>query len=293
MLNLKDIKKLHSDHPFPKEVSEIREKILDAFKTLSFDPGPHKYMVTDEQIELPSVSSIASRFAPKEDWDEITRKYALKHNMEVDVVKRMWKENNIRSTNNGTSTHLFLESYMWFFLDQIDKIDPVILPQFEEGYLIPYGAKQEAGMKYFMSLYNTYYDNSVPVKLYPVMPETRMYVFKDNQFGIKTRFAGTMDILLTYQDPNDGIWKLVCDDWKTNKTLVNEFSRSNSKRMLSPFNDMYEEPMGHYTIQLSAYTVMLRQLGYIVADRNLVWLKDDSNFERIHIDDRSSEFLNF
>ena len=54
---------------------------------------------------------------------------------------------------------------MHFFLGHPEKIDPVVLPQYEDGFLIPLNQKQEAGMKYYELLYNSFYDDSVKIKV--------------------------------------------------------------------------------------------------------------------------------
>lgn len=293
MLNISDIKKMYSDHPVPDEVEQIRRAINSAFSELMFEPASHTYTVNEggKDIKFPSVSSIASSFEKKKNWDMIAENYAAENGMLTEDVKRMWREKNIRSTNNGTSTHLFLESYMWFFLGHPEKIDPVIMPQYEDGWLIPYGNKQSAGAKYFEDMYKSYYDDTVKIKVYPVMPETRMYVFKNNDLGVTKRFAGTMDILLAYNDPDDGRWKLICDDWKTNGSLSNDYNRRCQNMMLPPFDGYVDEAFSHYTIQLSAYTMMLRQLGYEVPHRNIVWLKEDCSYERFELNDESDKLI--
>ncbi len=295
MLNIEDIKKLHYDFPEPKEVNEIREHILSSFSNLVFKEKGHTYHVKEDgkTIKLQSVSSIVSSFEPYANWDLITENYAAKNGMTVEAVSRMWKEKNIRSTNNGTSTHLFLESYMWFFIGHPEKIDPIIKPQYEDGYLIPYGNKQIAGVKYFEDLYNTYYNDSVQIKVYPVIPEARMYVFKDNKFGLKKRFAGTTDITLAFEDPSDSKWKLISDDWKTNESLTNSFSRNKGKMMEHPFENYVDESFSHYTIQLSAYQIMLNQLEYEVPYRNIVWLKEDSTYDRYPVNDETEKLIEF
>ena len=128
MLHIDDIKQYYKEFPEPPEIQKIRDTIKGAFKDLQFDPEPHKYYVEEEgkKIELKSVSKFVSSFEPYTDWDSIKETYALKNNLTVDQVTRMWKEKNIRSTNNGTSTHLFGESYFWFILNHPEKIDPVI-----------------------------------------------------------------------------------------------------------------------------------------------------------------------
>lgn len=295
MLNIKDIEELHLDFPEPSEIDSMRNDILSSFSDLKFNEKKHLYSVKEDgkNVSLPSVSSIVSSFEPYADWDRITENYAAKNNMTVESVSRMWKEKNIRSTNNGTLTHLFLESYMWFFLGHPEKIDPIIKPQYEDGYLIPYGNKQMAGAKYFEDLYNTYYNDSVYIKVYPVMPETRMYVFKDNPLGLKKRFAGTMDIMLAFNDPSDGKWKIISDDWKTNESLTNSFSRNKGKMLNKPFGDYIDESFSHYTIQLSAYQIMLNQLGYEVPYRNIVWLKDDGSYDRYPVNDETKRLIDF
>ena len=293
MLNIEDIKRFRRDFPEPVEIRLMRENLVKSFGGLRFEPEPHKYSVDEDDgsVELPSVSKVIKDFENKKDGDGIASRYARKNGMTVDQVKRMWKENNIRSTNNGTSVHLFLESYMHFFLGHPEKIDPVILPQYEDGFLIPLNQKQEAGMKYYESLYNSFYDDSVKIKVSPVMPELQMYIFKDNKFGIQRRYAGTMDILLAYQDPTDEKYKLICDDWKTNASLYNDYARNMGEFMLPPFESYIDESFSHYTAQLSSYTIALRQLGYQVPARNIVWLKGDATFERIPVNDLSNSLI--
>lgn len=138
MLNIKDIRK--RNHVEPDEVKEIRENILNSFSKLEFQEGPHKYYIHNEdgtKTEVPSVSGVTHQFKPHFDQEEKATAYALKNNMLVEDVLRMWEETNIKATNNGTSTHLFGEAYMYFVTDQIDKIPDIIKPQYEKGYLIP------------------------------------------------------------------------------------------------------------------------------------------------------------
>jgi len=299
LLHIDDIVKMHKNYPFPKEITDIRNHITDAFKDLRFDPVPHKYYVPTGKLDpngnpiemcLESATTFLKRFEQPVDWDQKARDKAIRTGSTYEAIKREWDETKIIAANNGTSTHLFLESYMWFFLGMPERIDPVILPQYESGYLVPYGPKQEAGVKYFERIYNTINSND-PFKKYPVMPETKMYIFEDNPFGITDRIAGTMDILLAFCDVNG--WNLICDDWKTNKSLYNDYNRTYQVAMCYPFDDYIDEAYGHYTLQLSAYTLMLRQLNYRVPYRNLVWLKDDGNFERIKINDLSDRFITY
>jgi hypothetical protein len=68
-------------------------------------------------------------------------------------------------------------------------------------------------------------------------------------------------------------------DFKTNASLINEFSRLNNKMMKAPFTYMYDESLGVYTLQLSAYQIPLEDIGLKVIARRIVWLKDDGTYE--------------
>lgn len=216
MLHDDEINQRLVDYPEPEEVKNIRENIKTSFKDLEFQEGPHKYYVhygKKKKEELPSVSSVVAGFEQYTDWDTVKERYALKNDLTVDEVTRMWKETNIIATNNGTSTHLFGEMYMHYFQGHPELICDIIKPQYEDGFLIPYSGKQMAAMAYYKEMYDSFYDNTKTIKMYPVMPESQIYIYKDNEFGIKKRYAGTFDILHAYQDKT-GKWKLAIHDWK-------------------------------------------------------------------------------
>ena len=67
----------------------------------------------------------------------------------------------------------------------------------------------------------------------------------------------------------------------TNESLVKDYSHEHNKMMLPPFDDLYSESKGKYTLQLSAYQIPLEDIGLKVIARRLVWLKSDENYELI------------
>lgn len=94
--------------------------------------------------------------------------------------------------------------------------------------------------------------------------------------------------MLYYRDGSDGKPEgFVLMDYKTNQSLTSAYSRDHSKMLLPPFGDLYEEPLGDYTIQLSLYALMLEDIGINVLDRVLVWLKDDGTYETHSLPDVS------
>lgn len=268
-------------NPEPIEVTKMREHILTSFKDLEFYEEGHKYLLGGTQI--PSVSSLIEDLTPKVDWERIKKGKAKKEGCTVEELTRQWEENNVLSTNNGTSTHLYGEMMMKFLLGE-EVFDPIIQPQYEKGYLLPYGGKQMAVQKYWQDIYGC-------SALYPLIPEARMYMPEDNKFGIKKLYCGTADLLFALF--HNGEWVLDIMDYKTNISLTNDFSRAKGKMMLSPFNDIIDESLGHYTIQLSLYSLMLMNLGYKVIDRRLIWLKEDGTYEKIALPDITQRLIEY
>lgn len=286
MLNINDIQYRLRNNPEPIEVAEIREHILSSFSNLEFIEEGHKYFIHngDGSIDTPiSVSGLIKEFEPYVDWDVKAEGVALKEGVDVEVIKRKWKENTLRATNSGSQHHEFGESYMNFIrgLDKSTFCNSCI-KQYEEGYLIPCAPKQEAILKYWEDIFKI-------DKLYPLLPEVKMYMPKDNKFGIKKLYCGTADI--TFAMKYKGEWCILVMDYKTNQSLSSDYNQKFNITMLPPFDDMIDESKSHYTLQLSLYSLMLMNLGYKVIDRKLIWLKNDGNYEKITLPDITKKLI--
>lgn len=286
MLHISDIQSRLKNNTEPKEVTEMREHILSSFSNLEFIEEGHKYYIHNEDgtIDTPiSVSGLIKEFEQHVDWDVKAEGIALKEGVTVDVIKRRWKENNLRATNSGTQHHEFGESYMNFVrgLDSSTFCNSCV-KQYEEGYLIPCAPKQEAIVKYWEDIFKI-------DKLYPLLPEVKMYMPKDNKFGIKKLYCGTADI--TFAIKYKGEWCIIIMDYKTNASLTSGYNQKFNICMLPPFDDMIDQPTGHYSFQLSAYQLMLMNLGYKVIDRKLIWLKDDGNYEKVALPDITDKII--
>lgn len=284
MLHISDIEKRLKENTEPQEVTEMREHILSSFSNLEFIEEGHKYFIHNEDgtVDTPvSVSGLIKEFEPYVDWDEKAEGVALKEGVDVEVIKRRWKENNLRATNSGSLDHLYGENYMYFLLNQTDFCD-VIKPQYEEGFLIPSCPRQDAIVKYYTDIFGIN-------EIYPLLPEVKMYMPKDNKFGIKKLYCGTADITLAIK--YRGEWCIIIHDFKTNASLTSDYNQKFKVTMLPPFDNMVDEPKSHYTFQLSAYALMLMNLGYKVIDRKLIWLKNDGNYEKITLPDITEKLI--
>ena len=283
MLNIKDVNEKLRRCPEPREITEIREKIKSKFSNLEFIPEGHKYFLHKESgtKEMHSVSSVCHRFEPSVDWESILENKAKKEGIGKEELRRRWRENNITSTSNGSLTHLFAEAYMYFMMGDIDSMPSIIREmQYEDGFLIPYGNKQIAVAKYYEDMFK--FDN-----LFPIIPEAQIYIdADDNPYGIKTDISGTVDALFGFV-PKHGDIKLSIRDWKTNKSLESDFNQNKGNMLLSPFGSFVDEPKSIYTIQLSLYQLGVMQVYDIIADRKLLWLRDDAEYQKIDVPDVS------
>lgn len=279
MINIEDIKKRLSDNPEPMEVTQMREHILSSFANLEFIEDGHVYNLhnsdgtTTERI--PSASAIIKRFENEKDWDEIALRYALRHNILHDVVKRQWDENNLKATNQGTQIHFYNEQLhnMIMFGDKYE-LPQQIRPQYERGYLVPLGKKEEAGMSFWEDML------SLP-NVYPLLAECKMYLPAGNKYGINEIICGTADTLFAYKRKDK--WVIIQTDYKNNASLISDYNRQKGVMMKPPFDDLVDEYLSHYMIQQGLYSMMLENLGYEVIDRKLIWLKEDGTYEKVQL----------
>ena len=262
----------------PREVAEIRNKILNEFKDLQFEEGPHKYFIG--KTELPSVSQVTHQFLQPFDSDGVAERYAEKHGMTKEYWLEQWKFNNLKATTTGTLVHEHGESLGWLKNGHPEFITESCKPKYieDKGWLIPTRPKEDAVLKFYTELHPT---------LHFVLAETKVYTGKNRELtNLKQDYCGTFDILFYYKDPEDDSKSGLCIfDFKTNKELKKDFSRENGKMLLPPFSDYFEEPLSYYTAQLSCYQIPLEDIGLKVIARRIVWLKDDGTYELIGLND--------
>lgn len=290
MLNIKEILEFRKNNPEPKEVTKIREKILSTFNKLQFVEESHQYFLPDAKgnlIEYDCVSNVTHKFVPHENWDLIAENYAIKHDKPKEQVQEEWHYNNIRATNSGTGVHLYGEMWMELFLGHPDNICDIIKPQYQDGYLLPHSPKEEAVAKFNEDLFRTPH-------MYPVLAETRVYTGVNKKVKkLNNNYAGTFDILYYFKHPTDDTKSgLLILDYKTNNDLYSKFNIDNNKTLLSPFDDMINQNLSLYTLQLSCYQIPLEDIGMKVLGRRIIWVKPDGNYEKIPVPDVTNVLRN-
>ena len=250
------------------KVSECRNLILDKFGDIKFIEESHQYFIKDE--EYTPVSNIIKEYEPEVDWDQKAADYARKWGKKKEDVQKEWKLNNLKSTISGTRTHEFGESYTNFLCGHPELICEQNKPQYIEEYntMVATYPKEDAVKKFY---------DELEKNLHPVGAEFKL----SSKFIENVRhICGTCDLLF-YDSEKDGY---VIGDWKTNKSLIKEYSRANDIRMTGLMSKYIDEPLSHYTLQFNIYQRMLESIGIKIIDRILIWLKDDGTYEKIYIE---------
>ena len=258
----------------PDIVREARGKVLDSFSDLLFYEEPHIYLLNGKVLN--SVSTIGHRFESRPfDVEKSAVAYAQKNGYTPEYWKTQWECNSFRATTLGTKTHEFGESLSYLKVGHPEFMRPSVKSQYlkTHNYLAPIHAKEQAVESFL---------NELPKSYHLVLNETKVYSGKnpDATKNLKEQLCGTFDMLYYYDGDGD-ISKagFVIFDYKTNANLYNEYNRQNHIMLKSPLEDLFQESLGEYTVQLSLYALMLEDIGLPIIDRKLVWLKDDGTYE--------------
>ena len=260
------------------EIRKIRKRILDNYSNkLQFIEETHQYFL--DGVEYTCVSDIIKRWenndreamlegcAKKAKWKKDYKYYG----MTKEQIRELWDKNKDDACEFGTTVHGFGESMFYWMIGEDDKILPEYKEQFKGEEPVPMNKHEEAVMQFW---------KDIPEYFVPVLAETKVF----NQDG--TPYAGTFDILFYYYNgkgnPQNG---LVVFDYKTNKELTSDYCRAKNKMMKPPFNDLFEENLSHYQLQLSLYSIPIQKLGLKVIGRRVIWLLPDGSYEKIKMKD--------
>jgi hypothetical protein len=208
-----------------------------------------KHIYNTGEIQLKSVSNVIKKYHKNINFKQVAFFVAKSRGITVEEVLTEWEETKNNACKQGTLVHTFSELYTSNF-------DKVIA---NNGY--------EQAVINFWDL--------LPTNLVPFLFELQMY---SKSLGI----GGTADIILY----NTNTGKFVIADYKTNKDIYKNYNKT---KLLTPFNNLLDNPLNKYKIQLSLYQILFEQCGFQVENRFLIWLKEDGSFEQIDLEDLTNE----
>jgi hypothetical protein len=256
---------------------EMRKKITESFKGLTFVEEGHKYFLGDK--EFTCVSNVTHRF--QEHFDSHTKaqetfernfnnERSKYYRMTAAEIEKAWAENSKQACEHGSERHEFGESCYWYMTGQYDRILPAFKDRLtKDGGFEARFPKEEATVKFWEDL---------PVCFVPIAVENITY-------NKTLNYSGTFDMLFYYDAELDGKSPeksgFVIFDYKTNKDLYKNFM---GKKLLPPFDELLDMPCSLYKLQLSLYELNLEQLGFKVIARRLIWLKPDGEYDKIPLE---------
>lgn len=222
------------------------ESKLDYFldPNFRFDEESHTYTYHDPVTGKPvqtfkSVTGFISQFKEKFDSDFWAKRKAMSSGKTQQEVLNEWKTISETAMDLGTVVHKWIEDF-YKGLDPVMPEDPIVRERIIQ----------------FKTLYETRLH-----KLRPVRQEFRL-------FSRKWGLAGTTDALFGLQSD------YYVGDWKTNKKFTTDKdSTGRRKKLLWPFEDLWENSLNTYSIQLSLYRLILQEeAGFMTNGAFLVWI---------------------
>ena len=193
-----------------------------------------------EQI-FKSVTGFISQFKEKFDSERVAAMVAKKKGVTKQSILNEWKEISDTALNLGTIVHKWIEDF-YNGLNPPIPSDPIL---------------QERVLK-FLEIYHS--------KLYKFTPIHQEFRLFSRKWGL----AGTMDALFKMGE------HYYVGDWKTNKkftTDVDMIGDKYAKKLLYPFEDLWDNSVNGYSIQLSMYRLMMQEeAGFETKDSFLCWI---------------------
>lgn len=256
--------------------NQMRDHIRNSYNGLVFVNEGHRYYYNGKQLE--SVSNITHLFIPKFDVESKSREMYEKYyndqsskyyHMTQDEILEQWNAIKDAACDHGTNVHEFGESCFYFVTYQDDKILQEFKDRINGDEFYSTSPKEDAVVKFWTDL---------PKCFVPIASENQVC---REDLG----YSGTFDLLFYYDAELDGKSDdksgFVIFDYKTNKDLYKNFK---GERMFSPFNDLLNCSFNVYQLQLSLYQLALEPIGFKIIGRRIIWLKDDSSYEKILTD---------
>ena len=237
------IESLNRNISFNHRNSHIRDKRIKFYS--------EKHIYTIDGVQVPSVTTIISKFFPAFDAVEKARNLSSRnplYGLSVNEIVEIWKNRGIEAANKGTFLHEQIENY---YLKQ------------------PY---KETGE--FYQFLNFVKDHS---KLKPYRSEWRIF---DETHNI----AGTIDLLVENENGSFDIY-----DWKRSKKVVNPYNGQVIKENtwgntgIGILRDIDDTSYNQYELQQNIYRHILEEKYEIkINDMYLIIMHTDQGYTNYH-----------
>jgi len=207
------------------DIDSVKDKLNAVFGIpgFRFDADKHRYTLDGEY--LPSATGVIKRWKKPFDRDGIAARMAIKEGREAADIIKEWELKGKKATDLGTEVHTLIENY-W-------------AGRKPDSFMSDEAKKRFAAFLDFRK-------KKLP-NLFVVDQEVRI-------FSRKYKCAGTLDFLGLNR--RDG--RLYLFDWKTNSKFRTDDERA-FDRLLPPFDELDDNELNNYSLQISLYRLILRE----------------------------------
>jgi len=231
---------------------ECLKKLNKAFGDFKFFEEDHHYEYKGQRIGI-SATSLIESYANEFKQDEIAEKVAIKEGKTVQEVLDEWKQKNEWACEKGTMCHEYIQS-IW------------------EGNIAFGYESNEIIEKLFNQADHFFIDYRN--RLEHLADE---FIIGSEEYDI----ASAVDHLFI----NKGTGKLVLVDYKTNSYMSGYNKKAYSKPMKMPLDNLNDDALHHYYLQLSIYKFIIEKYTDIkVEEMFIVYMSENiENYEIIEI----------
>lgn len=229
-----------------------------------FDEDAHTYTYYENNKPVQtftSVTGFVSLFKKEFNSEYWSNRKAKELGITQEAILEQWKQTSETAMTLGTNVHKWIEDF-YDGLNPPLPTDPIILERINS----------------FISLHETKLH-----KFKPVAQEFRV-------FSRKWGLAGTMDEIFKFKTNG----KYYIGDWKTNKSFSTDADKAYQK-LKYPFDDLNENSLNAYSIQLSLYQLILEEEAGFKTDGAFIgWIGPNNKPElhkTINLKDKLRNFL--
>jgi hypothetical protein len=237
-------------------------KQLSVFNRITFVEKSHTYLIDGTATNCVSVTGVIKKFKPIFNVEEAANRVAKRLNVSVQDVRNDWEINNQLSTTLGSIVHKYIEN---FYSNKKIPIEQTlisnVLGKYEKHILLQ---KIPKLISYFHEFHNDF--------IHLIGAKTEFVIGDINN----TKICGMVD-LLCYNEKTD-TFEII--DFKTNKKI--KTASAYKTKMISPFNDLPDCELAHYTIQLNTYRYIIEKYTNLkITGLKIVWLNSDNETYKI------------
>ena len=226
-------------------LTEVKKE-LEVFDKFKFFEDDHHYECNGKRVGI-SVTRLIEEYSNPFEQQTIAEKVALRDNKDVTQVLQEWEYKNKFACEKGHFTHEFAQS-LWNSIIYQENIKNGL-----EDIKIPLeNIKQQA-----INFYNDFRDKFTHIQ--------------DEQLVGSEEYDICSAIDHLFLDKNGNVWLI---DYKTNSILKgyndDEKNRRYTKKMLIPLQNLKDDALHHYYLQLSIYKYLIEKYTNIKIYKTMI-----------------------